>query len=295
MLLQGGVFFPRPFIQPHIGKLSDVLQIEPQQASFARRATVDDDLFVWFQPGRFEFGFHLREGFELVGVVFLHQPSPMEADRTRDMTLSQPDVVVADVLIVGASIDEHDAGYSLSCQQIIDCNRNLFVSLLGQRPRSIAKVFLRHGQLGLCPGRKTTVNDANVLHTKLFQYVGDHAGAQDFIVGKHIACRIDQMGAIAIDAGSNQQCFGDVVRQILDWNAILGAAKRIEVEMMRGGKVAAEVVLVASASIHNDGPLAGVLILNELIGIGRRNDTDLRSGNIGNEQQREGSDESFHG
>ena len=68
--------------------ISDVLEVKEEEAAFARRAAVGDDVFVLGDAGLLQFRLHLVERSELVRVILLHQPRPVKADCAGDVALT---------------------------------------------------------------------------------------------------------------------------------------------------------------------------------------------------------------
>ena len=99
------LFVPSALVQTDLGKPGHMLGVEKQQTPLTRRAAIADDVLVLSDTRRLEGRLCLVERFELVGVVLLHQPSPVEADDTRDVALPQPHIIFAPELIQRTGID----------------------------------------------------------------------------------------------------------------------------------------------------------------------------------------------
>ena len=98
-----------------------------------------------------------------------------------------------------------------------------------------------------------------------------------------------------IDPRPNEQGLGQIVGQVLHGHSVVGPAQGIEVQVVRGGQVPAKVVLVTAARVDHDGLLGG-LGVDELLGVGGRDDADLGPGRASKQEQRNRRDQgTFHG
>ena len=243
-------------------------QVEAEQASLARGATVDDDRLVGGEPGRFEILLHLGERSELVGVVRAHQTSPVETGGAGDVAFPQPDVVIAEVFVARPGVDEHGAGAILGREQFAHRDPDPERALLRERALGIAEVLLGHLKASRLPVGKPAIDDADVLDPELFEDVGHHAGAQDLVVRQPLAGRVDEVRSIAVDTGPHEQGPRQVVREVLDRDALVGAPEGVEIDVVGGGDVPAEVVLVATAGVEHDRPRRRVGRGDELVRFG---------------------------
>lgn len=73
------------------------------------------------------------------------------------------------------------------------------------------------------------------------------------------------MGAITVDTGANEQCCGEIIREVLYGDALICTAECIEIDVVSTGEMSAEVVFVAAASIEHDGSLGGIGVIDELL------------------------------
>ncbi len=101
-----------------------MLQIKPKQTPFPRRPAIDDDLLILRQSSTFELRHRLVLVDELMRVPLLHQPCPMKADRTWDVTFAEPNIVVADVFVVGSRIDDQNIRLVLDRENFFDVDGN---------------------------------------------------------------------------------------------------------------------------------------------------------------------------
>jgi hypothetical protein len=98
------------------------------------------------------------------------------------------------------------------------------------------------------------------------------------------------MGAILLNAGSQEQSLREIGGQVLHGHAVIGSAKGIEIQVIGRGDMAAEVVFVPAAGIENDRAPGRVGLFDQFFRLGGTDDADagLRGGNRGERENGEG-------
>ena len=83
------------------------------------------------------------------------------------------------------------------------------------------------------------------------------------VVDELVARSIDEVQAVFVHTGADEQRLRQNIRQVLHRHGGIGAAQGVEIDMMRGGQVAAEVVFITAACVEHDGALGGVGVFDE--------------------------------
>ena len=227
-------------------------------------------------------------------VVLLHHPRPVKTDRSRNVSLPEPDVILPLILIQRPRINQQLACLARMRLHRLDVRRNPRLPLLRQLPRRIAEVLLHRLQPSLHPLRKSAIHHPDVLHPGLLKHIHHHARAQHFVIRQRRSRRIHQMRPLPVNPRPHQQRLRQLLRQILHRHRLVSPSQGVEVDMVRRRQVTPEIILVPPARIQHHRSLRRIRILHHRLRFRHGNQPDPRTQHRRQQDQQQTTQFRFH-